>query len=114
MLEVIIQWVSEVMVFEFSRLLLVIPVTIFVLYCLWWLAVEALNSFVNRRLVELYKQKDNLWLGVNDAYDNYEDLKEKVWDYDITKKELKRLSKYISEHEESGCEDSKEAGESEC
>lgn len=100
MLDSIMQWVSGVTVFEFSRLIVAIPVTLFVLYCLWWLAVEALDSFVNRRLVELYKQKDNLWLGVNDAYDNYEDLSEKVWDYEETKFKLKVAMKDIEALEE--------------
>lgn len=100
MLENIMQWVSGVTVFEFSRLIVAIPVTLFVLYCLWWLAVEALDTFVNRRLVELYKQKDNLWLGVNDAYDNYEDLSEKVWDYEETKFKLKVAMKDIEALEE--------------
>ena len=71
-----------------------------VLWCLYWLLINLLNDFVNRRLVELYKQKDNLWSGVNDAYDNYEDLSEKVWDYEETKLKLKVAMKDIEALEE--------------
>lgn len=71
-----------------------------VLWGLYWLLINLLNDFVNRRLVELYKQKDNLWLGVNDAYDNCEDLSEKVWDYDVTKKKLDLLTKDLLALEE--------------
>lgn len=71
-----------------------------VLWGLYWLLINLLSDFVNRRLVELYKQKDNLWLGVNDAYDNYEDLKEKVWDYEETKFKLKVAMKDIEALEE--------------
>lgn len=71
-----------------------------VLWGLYWLLVNLLNDFVNRRLIELYKQKNNLWLGVNDAYDNYEDLKEKVWDYEETKFKLKVAMKDIEALEE--------------
>lgn len=71
-----------------------------VLWGLYWISINLLNDFVNRRLVELYKQKDNLWLGVNDAYDNYEDLKEKVWDYEETKFKLKVAMKDIEALEE--------------
>lgn len=71
-----------------------------VLYGLYWLLINLLSDFVNRRLVELYKQKDNLWLGVNDAYDNYEDLSEKVWDYEETKFKLKVAMKDIEALEE--------------
>lgn len=71
-----------------------------VLWGLYWLLINLLNDFVNRRLVELYKQKDNLWLGVNDAYDNYEGLSEKVWDYEETKLKLKVAMKDIEALEE--------------
>ena len=71
-----------------------------VLWGLYWLLINLLNDFVNRRLVELYKQKDNLWLGINDAYDNYEDLKEKVWGYEETKFKLKVAMKDIEVLEE--------------
>lgn len=71
-----------------------------VLWGLYWILINLLNDFVNRRLVELYQQKDNLWLGVNDAYDNYEDLRESVWDYDITKKEVRLLIEDLKALEE--------------
>lgn len=71
-----------------------------VLWGLYWLLINLLNDFVNRRLVELYKQKDNLWSGVNDDYDNYEELKEKVWDYEETKLKLKVAMKDIEALEE--------------
>ena len=71
-----------------------------VLWGLYWLSINLLSDFVNRRLVKLYKQKDNLWLGVNDAYDNYEALSEKVWDYEETKFKLKVAMKDIEALEE--------------
>lgn len=71
-----------------------------VLWGLYWLLITLLNDFINRRLVELYKQKDNLWSGVNDAYDNYEELKEKVLDYEETKLKLKVAMKDIEALEE--------------
>lgn len=80
-----------------------VVVTVFaglVLYGIYWISINLLSDFVNRRLVELYKNKDNLWLGVEDLYEDLDTLKEKVWDYKETKAKLKVAMKDIESLEE--------------
>ena len=71
-----------------------------VLWGLYWILINLLDDFVNRRLNKLYEQQYRLWSGVEDAYDNYEDLKEKVWDYESVKSDLKAAMKDIEDLEE--------------
>lgn len=70
------------------------------LYLLWLLLITSLDIFVNNRLVEINKQKDNLWLAVEDLYEATDDLKERTWDYDDNKKQVRKLTKELSELEE--------------
>ena len=67
---------------------------------LWALLFTSLDIFVNNRLVELNKQKDRLWLAVEDLYEATDDLKERTWDYDDNRKQVKKLNKELSELEE--------------
>ena len=67
---------------------------------LWALLITSLDVFVKNRLVELNKQKDHLWLAVEDLYDATDDLKERTWDYDDNRKQVKKLTKELSELEE--------------
>jgi len=86
-----------------SEVLGAVVVTVFsglVLWGIYWILINLLSDFVNRRLVELYKQKDNLWLGVEDLYEDLDVLKEKVWDYEDTKAKLKVAIKDIEALEE--------------
>lgn len=80
-----------------------VVVTVFaglILWGIYWILINLLSDFVNRRLVDLYKQKDNLWLGVEDLYEELDILKEKVWDYEDTKAKLKVTMKDIEALEE--------------
>ena len=87
----------------FSEYLWIFVVVLFVclfLYLLWALLFTSLDIFVNNRLVELNKQKDRLWLAVEDLYEATDDLKERTWDYDDNRKQVKKLIKELSELEE--------------
>jgi len=87
----------------FSEYLWIFMVVLFVclfLYLLWALLFTSLDIFVNNRLVELNKQKDRLWLAVEDLYEATDDLKERTWDYDDNRKQVKKLIKELSELEE--------------
>ena len=70
------------------------------LYLLWLLLITSLDIFVKNRLVELNKQKDRLWLAVEDLYEATDDLKERTWDYDVNRKQVRNLIKELSELEE--------------
>ena len=82
----------------------IIVVVLFIclfLYLLWLLLITSLDVFVNNRLVKLNKQKDRLWLAVEDLYEDTEDLKERTWDYDDNRKQVKKkLIKELSELED--------------
>ena len=87
----------------FSEYLWIFVVVLFVclfLYLLWALLFTSLDIFVNNRLVELNNQKDRLWLAVEDLYEATDDLKERTWDYDDNRKQVKKLIKELSELEE--------------
>lgn len=70
------------------------------LYLLWKIFVFVLECFVDSRLVELNKQKDRLWLAAEDLYDATDELKERTWDYEANRKELRKLSEYVSDLED--------------
>ena len=70
------------------------------LYLLWLLLITSLDIFVNNRLVEINKQKDRLWLAVEDLYEATDDLKERTWDYGDNRKQVRKLIKELSELEE--------------
>lgn len=72
--------------------LVLIAAGLVILYCLFQLIKRMFDWYIQTKLTELYDQKDRLWMGVNDAYDNYEELKEKIWDYEINKKKLDVLA----------------------
>ena len=87
----------------FSEYLWIFVIVLFVclfLYLLWALLFTSLDIFVENRLVELNKQKDRLWLAVEDLYEATDDLKERTWDYDDNRKQIKKLAKELSELEE--------------
>ena len=87
----------------FSEYLWIFMVVLFVclfLYLLWALLFTSLDIFVENRIVELNKQKDRLWLAVEDLYEATDDLKERTWDYDDNRKQVKKLIKELSELEE--------------
>lgn len=71
-----------------------------VVYYILQVIKYAFDWYIQTKLVELYDQKDRLWGGVNDAYENYEELRERTWDYDIKKKELYELRKDFEALEE--------------
>ena len=79
---------------------LIVAVLFVSLYLLWALLFTSLDTFVNNRLVELNNQKDRLWLAVEDLYESTDDLKERTWDYDDNKKQVRKLTKELSELEE--------------
>lgn len=70
------------------------------LYLLWLLLITSLDIFVNNRLEELNEQKDRLWLAVEDLYEATDDLKERTWDYDDNRKQVRKMTKELSELEE--------------
>ena len=81
----------------------IIVVVLFIclfLYLIWLLLITTLDVFVNNRLVEINKQKDRLWLAVEDLYESTDDLKERTWDYDNNRKQVRKLTKELSELEE--------------
>lgn len=80
--------------------LIIIAIGIGLVYILYEVVKPFVDMYIQSKLVELYKQKDRLWEGYQDLYDSYEDLKEKTWDYDITKKKLHLLSKDVVALEE--------------
>ena len=83
----------------FSEYLWILVVVLF-LYLLWKLLIASLDVFVKNRLVEINKQKDRLWLAVEDLYESTDDLKERTWDYDNNRKQVRKLTKELSELEE--------------
>ena len=87
----------------FSEYLWTLMIVLFVcqfIYLLWLLLITSLDVFVNNRLDELNKQKDHLWLAVEDLYEATDDLKERTWDYDDNRKQVRKLTKELSELEE--------------
>ena len=99
----------------FSEYLWIFVVVLFVclfLYLLWALLFTSLDIFVNNRLVELNKQKDRLWLAVEDLYEATDDLKERTWDYDDNRKQIRKLTKELSELEEHVLNDDDEESKS--
>ena len=87
----------------FSEYLWILVVVLFIclfLYLLWILLITTLDVFVNNRLVEINKQKDRLWLAVEDLYEATDDLKERTWDYDENRKQVRKLIKELSELED--------------
>lgn len=85
---------------EYLWILVVVLFVCLFLYLLWVLLTISLDIFVNNSLVELNKQKDRLWLAVEDLYEATDDLKERTWDYDDNRKQVKKLTKDLSELEE--------------
>lgn len=87
----------------FSEYLWILVVVLFVclfLFLLWTLLFVSLDIFVKNRLVEINNQKDRLWLAVEDLYEATDDLKERTWDYDDNRKQIRKLTKELSELEE--------------
>lgn len=87
----------------FSEYLWILVVVLFVclfLFLLWTLLFVSLDIFVKNRLVEINNQKDRLWLAVEDLYEATDDLKERTWDYDDNRKQVRKLTKELSELEE--------------
>lgn len=64
-----------------------------ILYYIFQVIKYMFDWYIQTKLVEIYDQKDRLWGGVNNAYENYEELRERTWDYDTQKKELRELRK---------------------
>lgn len=81
-------------------LIVVVLLICLFLYLLWTLLITSLDVFVNNRLVKLNKQKDRLWLAVEDLYEATDDLKERTWDYNDNRKQIRKLTKELSELEE--------------
>lgn len=86
--------------FGILGLIVVVLLICLILYLLWLLLITSLDIFVNNRLVELNNQKDRLWLAVEDLYEATDDLKERTWDYDVNRKQVRNLIKELSELEE--------------
>lgn len=86
--------------FNTIGLIVVVVFICLFLYFLWLLLITLLDTFVNNRLVGLNKQKDRLWSAVEDLYESTDDLKERTWDYDDNRKQVKMLTKELSELEE--------------
>ena len=95
-----VQWVLVSSYAEILGSLIIIAFAVGVLYILYEVIKFFIDMYIQSKLVELYKQKDRLWDGYQDLYDSYEDLKEKTWDYDITKNKLYLLTKDVSALEE--------------
>lgn len=85
---------------EYLWILMMIALSSGFIYLLWILLITSLDIFVNNRLVEINKQKGNLWLAVEDLYEATDDLKERTWDYDDNRKQVRKLTKDLSELEE--------------
>ena len=81
--------------FEILGIIVAVSFICLFLYLLWLLLITTLDIFVNNRLVELNKQKDRLWLAVEDLYEATDDLKERTWDYDNNRKQVKKLTKEL-------------------
>ena len=86
--------------FEILGIIVAVSFICLFLYLIWLLLITTLDVFVNNRLVELNKQKDRLWLAVEDLYEATDDLKERTWDYDDNRKQVRKLIKELSELEE--------------
>lgn len=85
---------------EYLWILMMIALSSGFIYLLWILLITSLDIFVNNRLVEINKQKDNLWLAVEDLYEATDDLKESTWDYGDNRKQVRKLIKELSELED--------------
>lgn len=85
---------------EVLGLLLLIAAGSVILYYLLQFIKFMFDWYIQTKLIELYDQKDRFWRGVNDAYDNYDELQERTWDYDKHKKELYELRKDFEALEE--------------
>lgn len=85
---------------EYLWILMMIALSSGFIYLLWILLITSLDIFVENRLVELNNQKDRLWLAVEDSYEATDDLKERTWDYDDNRKQVRKLTKELSELEE--------------
>lgn len=100
MLSDFVQWVVVSSYAEILGSLIIIAFAIGVLYILYEVIKFFIDMYIQSKLVELYKQKDRLWDAYTSLYDDIDDLKEKTWDYDITKKKLKVAMKDIEDLEE--------------
>ena len=86
--------------FNITGLIVVVILICLFLYLLWLLLITTLDVFVKNRLVELNKQKDRLWLSVEDLYEATDDLRVRTWDYDDNRKQVRKLIKELSELED--------------
>jgi len=100
MLSDFVQWVVVSSYAEILGSLIIIAFAVGVLYILYEVIKFFIDMYIQSKLVELYKQKDRLWDAYTSLYDDIDDLKEKTWDYDITKKKLKVAMKDIEDLEE--------------
>lgn len=85
---------------EILGLVVIIAFGLGVLYCLYQMIKYLVDWYIGSKLIEIYKQKDRLWVAYHDLYDIHEDLKESVWDYKDTKSKLKVAMKDIEALEE--------------
>lgn len=100
MINRISNWLSTSGLIEYIGAFVILVVALGMLYLVYEVIKFLANLYIQMKLVELYKQKDRLWDAYQDLYENYDDLKEKTWDYDITKRKLYSLSKDVSDIEE--------------
>lgn len=95
-----VQWVVVSSYAEILGSLIIIAIGVGLVYILYEVAKFFVDMYIQSKLVELYKQKDRLWDAYTSLYDDIDDLKEKTWDCDITKKKLYLLTKDVAAIEE--------------
>lgn len=100
MLDNIINWFITTSYIEMLGTLVAALIATGILYLTYEIIKYLANLYIQMKLMELYKQKDRLWDAYQDLYENYEDLKERTWDYQITKDNLKLLTKDVEAIEE--------------
>lgn len=100
MLNDITNWFITTSYLEMLGMLVATAIVLGAVYLIYEVVRQLANLYIQMKLVELYKQKDRLWEAYQDLYDNYEDLKEYTWDYQITKDNLKLLTKDVEAVEE--------------
>ena len=100
MLNNISNWFTTTSYIEMLGTLVAVLIATGIIYLIYEVIKHLVNLYIQMKLGELYKQKDRLWDAYQDLYERYEDLNERTWDYDITKDNLKLLTKDIEDIEE--------------
>ena len=100
MLDNIANWFTTTSYIEMLGTFVAALIATGIVYLIYEVIKHLANLYIQMKLMELYKQKDRLWGAYESLFERYEDLNERTWDYQITKANLKLLTKDVEDIEE--------------